>query len=158
MVEYAHKHNAYGILANDSDFIMMNAPRYLSLHHLRWVTTVLHCMSNTHTTTTTAWCYVAYNNIQSLEYIKVNNRFSYGSLGICITWIRFIAYCSELTEHQCAWMRLFSTLVDVLCKRLSNILFVPLRFKMKAASGYWKSFYCLRVIFYMCHVLCPLCV
>lgn len=35
MVEYAHKHNAYGILANDSDFIMMNAPRYLSLHHLR---------------------------------------------------------------------------------------------------------------------------
>jgi len=35
MVEYAHKHSAYGILANDSDFIMMNAPRYLSLHHLR---------------------------------------------------------------------------------------------------------------------------
>ena len=59
--------------------------------------------------TTTAWCYVAYNNIQSLEYTKVNNRFSYGSLGICITWIRFIAYYSELTEHQCAWMRLFST-------------------------------------------------
>lgn len=37
MVEYAHTNNAYGILANDSDFIMMNAPRYLSLHHLRFV-------------------------------------------------------------------------------------------------------------------------
>lgn len=35
MVEYAHMNSAYGILANDSDFIMMNAPRYLSLHHLR---------------------------------------------------------------------------------------------------------------------------
>ena len=36
MVSYALENNAYGILANDSDFIMMNAPRYLSLHHLRY--------------------------------------------------------------------------------------------------------------------------